>query len=282
MAMSQLVRDPPVGAILWIKKLSSSDVQETHGLPPDYFMHPCVVLHVSVSRRDFVHIYVVRSSRSPWKPPGLRCPRSTHDSGEQITSKSGRNINDHPLPAPIRRQHVPIYPKPFNNLLPDLQLRLERNVELRKESYVNTQKVYTLPLSLLERYNRRRPVKDFCFDEASVRWLRHKAFGEPFLDTEVQLRSASTLVNTYNTFQPTPPHGTALQHTGMPPPNAVVPPARIQPNLGSSRSSSSRRVTAPPPSRPSHNRDEALVLVACALVVLATVASVVLGIVLLL
>ena len=50
---------------------------------------------------------------------------------------------------------MPIYPKPFNSLLPDLQLRLAGNVELRKESYVNTQKVYTFPLSLLEPYSRR-------------------------------------------------------------------------------------------------------------------------------
>src|SRR2546421_549236 len=90
MAASQPVRDPAVGTILWIKGLSPSEVQETHGLPPDYFMHPCVVLHVSVSRKGFVQIYVVRPSRSPWNPLS-RALLPIHDSGEQITSKSGRN-----------------------------------------------------------------------------------------------------------------------------------------------------------------------------------------------
>jgi hypothetical protein len=53
-----------VGAILWIKKLSHSEDAESHGLPPDYFMHPCVILHLSVSRKGFAHIYVVRASCS--------------------------------------------------------------------------------------------------------------------------------------------------------------------------------------------------------------------------
>jgi hypothetical protein len=293
MASSQLVKEPPVGAILWIKKLSHSEDGETYGLPSDYFMHPCVVLHLSVSRNGFAHIYVVRTSCFTWKAPEVSLPpRSTHDSGEQITSKSSRNINDLPLPAHVRRQHVPIYPKPFNNLLPDLQLRLARNVELRKESYVNTQKVYTFPLSMLESYDRRRPVKDFCFDPASVGWLRRKAFGEPLLDIQIQPNiapaSTDTLPNTYNTFQPTPAYGAVLQRAQVPPLHTVVPSARLQPVIitsstsrSSNNNSSSSRITPPTPPSPSPpplDMDELRVLVAGVLVLLATAASIVFGI----
>lgn len=89
MASSQLVKEPPVGAILWIKKLSHSENGETHGLPSDYFMHPCVVLHLSVSRKGFAHIYVVRTSCSTRKAPGFSLPpRSTHDSGNRSHPKA--------------------------------------------------------------------------------------------------------------------------------------------------------------------------------------------------
>jgi hypothetical protein len=174
---------------------------------------------------------------------------------------------------------VPIHPKPFNSLLPGVQLRLANDIELRKESYVNTQKVYPFPLSMLEPYDRRRAVKDFCLDTASIRWLRHKAFGEPLLDIQIQPNiapaSTSRLPSTYNTFQPTPPYGAVLQHAEVSPPYTVVPSARPQPAI---TGTSSSRVTPPPSSPLPRNTNEVVVLVAGVLVVLATAASVVFGI----
>jgi hypothetical protein len=186
---------------------------------------------------------------------------------------------------------VPIYPKPFNNLLPDLQLRLARNVELRKESYVNTQKVYMFPLAMLVPYDRKRPVKDFCFDAASVDWLKRKAFGEPLLGIQIQPNiapaSTGTLTNTFNPFQPTPAYGAVLQRAQVPPPHTAVPSARLQPAIitsstsrssnNNSSSSSSSRITPPTPPSPSpppHDMLELRVLVAGVLVLLGTAASI--------
>ena len=150
---------------------------------------------------------------------------------------------------------------------------------------------------MLESYDRRRPVKDFCFDLASVGWLRRKAFGEPLLDIQVQPNIApaftGTLPNTYNTFQPTPAYGAVLQRAQGPPPHTVVLSARLQPaiitsstshsshNNNNSSSSSSNRVTPPTPPSPSpppHDMDELRVLAAGVLVLLATAASIVFGI----
>lgn len=138
---------------------------------------------------------------------------------------------------------------------------------------------------MLEPYDRRRPVKDFCFDAASVGWLRRKAFGKPLLDIQIQPNiapaSTSTFPNTYNSFQPTPAYGAVLQRVEVPPPHTVVPSARLQPAIITSStntgSNGSSRVTPPPPSPPPRDKDELLVLVAGVLV-LVTAASVVFGI----
>ena len=81
---------------------------------------------------------------------------------------------------------MPIHPKPINTLLPDVQLHLAGSSKLRKDSYVNTEKVYTFPLAYLERYSRKQKVSDFCLDPDSIRWLRAKAFGEPLLDAPIE------------------------------------------------------------------------------------------------
>jgi hypothetical protein len=71
-----------------------------------------------------------------------------------------------------------------------VQLRLESGVRLRKDSYVNIEKVYTFPLSKLELYSHKRPVTDFCLDSASIRWLRQKAFGDSLSDAPITLSIA--------------------------------------------------------------------------------------------
>src|SRR5207248_8863762 len=99
--------------------------------------------------------------------------------------KGGQNINDLPLPPRLRSQYVPISPKPFNTALPSVQLHLAGDIKLRKDSYVNTATLYTLPFSKLELYVRKRPITDYRLDSASVRWLRWKSFGEPFASPRI-------------------------------------------------------------------------------------------------
>ena len=125
-----------------------------------------------------------------------------------------------PLPRRVRSRYVPIHPKPINVLLPDVQLRLTGSVKLRKDSYVNTEKVYTFPLACLERYSRKRQVSDFCLDPPSIRWLRAKAFGESLLDIPIEQIVAPT-ASTSNI----PTHHIPIQ---CPPPFVAVQAPRPQ------------------------------------------------------
>jgi hypothetical protein len=115
---------------------------------------------------------------------------------------------------------VPIYPKPINTLLPGVQLHLAGSSKLRKDSYVNTEKVYTFPLAYLERYSRTQEVSDFCLDPDSIRWLRAKAFGEPLLDAPVE----QTITPTASTSKVP----TSYSPVQRPPPYAAVPAAQPQ------------------------------------------------------
>jgi hypothetical protein len=119
---------------------------------------------------------------------------------------------------------VPIHPKPTNTLLPGVQLRLAGSVKLRKDSYVNTEKVYNFPLAYLERYSRKQQVSDFCLDPPSIRWLRAKAFGEPLLDSPIEqfitpIASTSNVPTYYSPIQDPPPLAAAC---------AAVPAAQPQ------------------------------------------------------
>ena len=106
---------------------------------------------------------------------------------------------------------MPIHPKPANALLPGVQLHLASSIKLRKDSYVNTEKVYTFPLAYLERYSRKQQVSDFCLNPPSIRWLRAKAFGEPLLDTPIEqiitpTASTSNVPTYYSPVQRPPPY----------------------------------------------------------------------------
>jgi hypothetical protein len=123
----------------------------------------------------------------------------------QITSISGRNINSLPLPLKVRGRYVPIRPTPFNDLLPSVQLRLAGNPELRKASYVNIERVYTLPLSMLELYDRKRAVTYFRLDSASIRWLRQQGGIELAALSGVQIEqtaSSSKFPSSHGPVQP--------------------------------------------------------------------------------
>jgi hypothetical protein len=203
MASAHLPQGISVGTILWIKELADSNDNESHGLPSICFKHPCVVLDLPASMKGFAQIYVVRVSCIPLTSLPVPSQLITR---EQITSKGGRNINDLPLSAKVRSHHVPIHPTPFNNLLPGVQLHLAGDVVLRKDSYVNTQIVYTLPLSKLDRYKRKRPVTDFRLDATSIRWLGRKASGESVLSAEIKPTITATptskLLSSSNTAIP--------------------------------------------------------------------------------
>ena len=101
-----------------------------------------------------------------------------------------------------------------------MQLHLAGSSRLRKDSYVNTERVYTFPLTYLERYSRGRPVSDFSLDPASIRWLRAKAFGEPLLVAPIQ-----------QTITPTAPISTAPTYYSpvqRPPSYAAIPAVQPQ------------------------------------------------------
>lgn len=66
-----------------------------------------------------------------------------------------------------RRNYVPIFPSPHNEALPDIQLRMD-NLQLRKASYINIQKSFMLPKSLLVPYNRSQPANYYRLDPESV------------------------------------------------------------------------------------------------------------------
>jgi hypothetical protein len=71
MAPVKLTEGLYVGTILWIKKLAHSEDGESHGLPQDYFMHPCVVLDLPDSTKGFAKIYVVCIACFALKPAML-------------------------------------------------------------------------------------------------------------------------------------------------------------------------------------------------------------------
>jgi hypothetical protein len=101
-----------------------------------------------------------------------------------------------------------------------VQLHLAGSSRLRKDSYVNTERVYTFPLAYLERYSRRHPVSDFCLDPASILWLRAKAFGEPLLDAPIE-----QIITPTASTSTAPTYYSPVQH---PPPYAAIPAADPQ------------------------------------------------------
>jgi hypothetical protein len=139
----------------------------------------------------------------------------------QITSIGGRNINDLPLPPKVRGRYVPIRPTPFNDLLPGVQLRLAGNAGLRKDSYVNIERTYTLRLSELELYDRKRAVTDFRLDSASISWLRQQASVEFPLPSAVQIEratSTSQFPSSHGPIKPAPKKLPTSNYTAQPVP----------------------------------------------------------------
>ena len=68
-----------------------------------------------------------------------------------------------------RKGYVPTWPTRVNPRIPGVQLRLADQVPLRKPGgYVRVDNVFTLPLSMLQRYDYRRPVDTFQLDPASL------------------------------------------------------------------------------------------------------------------
>ena len=64
--------------------------------------------------------------------------------------------------------YLPIHPRGINWAIPGCELRLENNQEMRKLSYVNTDKFYSLPLHMLKSYDDKAPIRKYRLDSVSL------------------------------------------------------------------------------------------------------------------
>jgi len=89
----------------------------------------------------------------------------------ELTSFDGRSLKErYPDKPDIRKRYLPIRPSYAH---PDnfIQLRLDHNMELRKPSYINTQKSYKVNILCLEKFDKNCNFSDFKLDLQSYSTL---------------------------------------------------------------------------------------------------------------
>ncbi|KAA6410298.1 MAG: hypothetical protein FRX48_05719 [Lasallia pustulata] len=90
-----------------------------------------------------------------------------------LTSFRGRSVHKRfPRQPKMRAKYLPIHPRQQIDSN-GIQLHLANGVVLRKHSYVNISKLYTVHISMLRRYNRDFPANHYQLGKQSVKAMLH-------------------------------------------------------------------------------------------------------------